>query len=150
MTNRQIFVDENAKPLTHTFAEIAVGDRCTETLVISSEMVKDFINLSSDCAPIHYDEAFAEGMNYQGRIVHGLLLSLRFSRLLGMFLPGALSVIHSIRFDYQRPVLMGDELTYSVTVTRLSEAARMVVLDLEVRRGNVICVKGMGQCVLVR
>lgn len=150
MASRQIFVNEEAKPLTHTFAEISEGDRCSETLIVSDEMVKAFIKLSGDFAPIHCDEAFARGVNEQGRIVHGLLVSLRFSRLLGMFLPGALSIIHSIKFDYLRPVIVGDEITYSVMVTRLSEAARMAVLDLEARRGEEICVKGIGQCVLLR
>ncbi|PYS24695.1 MAG: hypothetical protein DMF72_04475 [Acidobacteria bacterium] len=150
MCAAHITVDPLTQSVARNFSELAVGDRCTETIRITNDLVEAFIKMSGDSAPVHSDASLARQMNYSGRVVHGLLVTLRFSRLLGMFVPGTMSVIHSIRFDYVRPVMIGDELTYSVTIARLSAAAKLAVLDLAASRDGKICAKGVAQCVLIQ
>ena len=147
---KQVIVKPDSLATPHTFAELAVGDCCTEILRISERMFEGFIDLSEDRALAHLNDVHAQQMGYARRIVHGFLTTLRFSRLLGMFMPGPWSVIHTIRFDYRRPIMIGDELTYSVAVKRLSEATKAVVLDLEVKRADETCVRGTAQCILMK
>lgn len=147
---RRLSVDANTEPVLHTFADLAVSDCCKESIRISEDMVSAFAALSGDYAPVHFDEVHAGEMGYSGRIVHGLLTSLEFSRLLGMFMPGPYSVIHSIKFDYKNPVPIGSKLVYIVTVSRLSEAVKAVLLELEVTRDNEVCVQGSGQCIMTK
>src|SRR5262249_37756172 len=119
----QLTVTADAEPTFRSFADLAEGDRCEELLRLSEDMLDAFIGLSGDRAPVHVDRDHARQMGFSDRIAQGLLVTSRFSRLLGMFLPGPLSVIQSIKFDYLKPVLVGQELAYSVTVKRLSAAA---------------------------
>jgi acyl dehydratase len=147
---RRLSVDANTEPMLHIFADLAVRDCCIERIRISEESVSAFAALSGDRAPVHFDEVHAREMGYSGRIVHGLLTTMEFSRLLGMFIPGPYSVIHSIKFDYRNPVTIGSELEYIVTVSRLSEATRLVLLELEVTGDSGVCIKGVGQCIMTK
>jgi 3-hydroxybutyryl-CoA dehydratase len=112
--------------------------------------VDAFRQLSGDRASMHFDDGYAAGRGFPGRIVHGLLVGARFSRLMGMFLPGESSVIQSLTLQFRRPVLVGARLTMVVEVERIVEAVDAVVLKLSATTGGMLVVEGRAQCVLCR
>ena len=133
------------------FADLEVGMNISEEVSFSQADVDAFRALTRDGAPVHRDADFALEVGMPGPIVFGLLTVSPFSRLLGCRLPGALSVIQSLRFDFAAPVVPDERLRYDVTVSQLSPALRSAVLALAVtRRDGTPVVRGRAQCGLVR
>ena len=103
--------------------------------------------LTGDDAPVHRDEAHARSMGYDKPIAHGFLVGSMYSQILGCELPGPDTVIMKVSLDMLKSVYIGETIRYQVTVSRISEAARTVVLDLsaknvideQVSRGTAIC-----------
>ena len=110
-------------------------------------MLQSFIELSEDRALAHVDEAQAQKMGYKGKLAHGFLVALRFSRMLGMFLPGSNTVIHQFQFDALAPVYVGDTLDYTVKVDRVFPSVQTVRLELSVvnQAGQMVC-RGKSTC----
>lgn len=128
--------------------EIAEGQEVSETVTFSEDLLATFIQLTRDTAPVHTDPAHASRMGYSDRLVHGLLVSAPYSRLLGMFLPGGNSVIHQIQLDMVGPVHVGDQVTYTVRVSRLLPSVRTVKLALTAQRvGGEVVNRGHATCV---
>lgn len=142
----------DTQPLARPFARLQVGDRCDEHCRLTAAGFEAFARVSGDTAPVHVDDTYARGVGFERRILPGFYTSLRFSRLLGMFVPGPLSVIHSTRFEYHEPLYLDEDdsvpVSYTAAVSRLIEALRAVVIDLEARKGDRVLVRGTGQCVM--
>lgn len=139
---------EPAGTLSHlAFSELAVGQEVEEEVLFDEAQLSRFRELSGDDAPIHRDDEFARSLNMTGRILFGMLTALPLSRLLGCRLPGAFSIIESLRLDFVQPVKAGARLRYRLAVTQLSAATKTVALSIEVRqpeglvvmRGRVLC-----------
>jgi 3-hydroxybutyryl-CoA dehydratase len=117
------------------------------SVLIGEDEVQAFAGLTGDDAPVHTDDAHARAMGYDGRIAHGFLVASMYSRILGCELPGPETVIMKLSVDMVKSVYIGDTIQYQVTVSRVSEAARTVVLDLsaenasgqQVSRGTAVC-----------
>src|SRR5712675_2734487 len=112
--------------------------------------VDSFGRVSGDRASLHFDERYAIAQGFSGRIVHGLLLGARFSRLMGMFLPGENSVIQTLSLRYRRPVRVGTRLTMAVELDRFSESVGAVMLKLSATADGQVVLDGTAQCVLCR
>lgn len=143
----ELVVDPSSPPRRTRLSDIAAGDRCSERWSIDAAASAAFAACSNDTAPVHCDDSHARALGYARRIVHGMHTSLRFSRLLGMFLPGSDAVIMNVTFDYLLPVYIGDALEYVVAVTHVS-ASGVVRLDCTVLRGTELCVRGRASCLL--
>ncbi len=143
----KLTVDNASLPNRFTLVDLSVGDRCEEQWLVSEMASAGFFDASSDHAPVHTDDEFARAMGFPGRIAQGMLASLRFSRLLGMFLPGVNSVIMKTSFDYLQPVLIGDRIDYAVEIAHLS-ASGVARLTCEARRNDELCVKGQATCLV--
>jgi 3-hydroxybutyryl-CoA dehydratase len=144
---------QSVEVATLEFAELAVGMSVEEDIVLTDDDLEHFRHLTGDNAPVHHDDEFARAVGMAGRIVYGLLVAAPFSRLLGCRLPGALSVIHSLRVDFALPVRPGDPLRYSVAISQVSPATKVVLLDLSVfdrTDSTRQILRGRAQCGLAR
>jgi 3-hydroxybutyryl-CoA dehydratase len=129
------------------FHDLSAGMIAARSVLIRDEEIRAFAHLTGDDAPVHTDETHARSMGYDRRIAHGLLVGSMYSRILGCELPGPQTVIMKLSLDMLKPVYIGDTIRYQVTVSRVSDAARSVVLDLsatnalgeEVSRGTAVC-----------
>jgi 3-hydroxybutyryl-CoA dehydratase len=128
--------------------EIAVGQSWRESFRFDDAAVKSFADVSGDYAPHHLDEAVARRNGFDRKIVHGFLIGARFSRLLGMFLPGASTVLHSFSLDMLRPVPVGSDVDLSVIVLKIHDAIRSVRMELIARdEAGRLSIKGKATCV---
>ena len=125
---------------TLSLEEIEEGQSVTEKVTMTAELVDAFVKLSGDAALAHVNDEHAVTMGYDGRLVHGFLVSLNYSRMLGMFLPGSNTIIHRLKFDALAPTYIGETLTYRVTVDRVVPSVKTVMLSLEAtnEQGNVV------------
>lgn len=107
-----------------------------------------FARLSGDRAAVHFDQAFATSRGFSGRIVHGLLIGSRFSRLMGMFLPGEESIIQSLTLQYRRPITIDTPVRFRIELDRFVESVGAVVLKLSASSDGEVAAEGRAQCVL--
>jgi 3-hydroxybutyryl-CoA dehydratase len=126
--------------------DLNVGDEVTEKKVFSQDDISAFSRISGDTAPIHGDPEYARTMGLETNIVHGLLVSSRFSRLLGMYLPGERTLLEKVSFKYRRPVLCNTELLYLARIERIRPLLEIVQMSLKATCGDVEHVVGEAQC----
>lgn len=128
--------------------DIRIGDSYTEEITFDEQQFASFINITRDTAGIHTSKAFSREKQFDNLVVHGFLLSVHFSRILGMELPGENTVIGSIDLKFHEPVYLGDVVKYSVTVKRIIQPLGSVLLELEVKKSTgSVCVEGKTMCV---
>lgn len=130
------------------FEEIEVGQAVVQRVVFDGEALEHFRHLAKDRAPVHEDPRFARTAGFEDRIVQGLAVSTRFSRLIGMYLPGERAILGSIELAYHRPVYAGRELEYQCTVERLLPPMRVVQMSLSVSVDALTHVSGRCRCVV--
>ena len=139
---------ENPELSFLSIEDLKEGQNWSETIHITNGLVKTFISLTQDQAPVHTDHNHATQMGYKKPVVHGLLVGNGYSKILGMFLPGSNTVIHKIILEMLRPVFINDFLTYKVTVSRIIPAVNSTLLDLSaINQNNQLVNKGSATCV---
>lgn len=93
---------------------LSVGDSIQFSKPLSAADVDRFAVASGDTNPIHLDAERAEQTRFEGRIVHGALLSGLISAALAR-LPGDIIYL-SQETEFLRPVSVGDRATASVEI----------------------------------
>lgn len=131
-----------------TIDQLAPGQSAFQRIVFDERMMALFAEIAQDRAPVHTDERFAREAGFDRPIVQGLAVSTRFSRLIGMYLPGEHAILETIQLKYRRPVFVGQDLIYSAVIDRLMKPLRVVRLDLKVTSGDTTHVTGWCQCLV--
>jgi acyl dehydratase len=131
-----------------TIEQLKVGDSYSEELQLDEEAIGRFVELTRDRAGIHVDRGFSAQRGFVNLVTHGFLLSVPFSRILGMELPGEDTVIGSIELNFHAPVYQGATVRYTATVRRILLPLRSVALDLKIETADgTLCVAGKAACV---
>lgn len=128
--------------------DLAIGDTVVERVRLNDACVDSFAEVSGDRAPLHTDGDFARMHGFDGRVVHGLLIGARFSRLLGMFLPGTDSVIHSFSQRFLQPTPVGATVEVRATVQAVHASVGMVTIKLVCDLGGTTVCQGEAKCVM--
>jgi 3-oxoacyl-[acyl-carrier protein] reductase len=115
------------------FDRIQVGDEIAEQKRFDESEVEAFARLSGDHNPLHTDDAFAIRAHFPGRVVHGMLSAVQVSAMIGMRLPGPGALWTEQRFNFLRPVFIGDEISFVLRVKHKSEGTRTLVVELDAR-----------------
>ncbi|WP_299236228.1 MaoC family dehydratase [Natronomonas sp.] len=95
-------------------SEVDVGDSVRFSKTLAEEDVQRFAAASGDTNPIHLDDEWAEGTRFNGRIVHGILVTGLISAALAR-LPGSI-VYLSQDIEFRAPVRVGDCVTATVEI----------------------------------
>ena|SRR5207249_1789187 len=142
-------VTDHTPPRALTIGEITVGDTVIQRVVFDAEKHNAFACLARDRAPVHDDAKFAQQRGFEAPVIQGLAVVSRFSRLMGMYLPGEHAVLEKVEFKYHRPVYADRELLYACTVLRILQPLRVVVLALSVSLDGFEHVTGQSQCLIL-
>lgn len=114
--------------------------RVSEKIVVTENMVIDFANLSGDKNPIHLDEEYAKNTIFNRRIVHGLLLSSFFSRIISRDYPGSGSVYLKQDLNFKNPCFIDDEIEVTVELEKIE--GNRFFLHTTIFRDDVVIVEG--------
>ena len=128
--------------------EITIGDSVSQHVTFTDEMLRAFGGVANDRAPIHNDPRFARAAKFDAPIVQGLALSTRFSRLIGMYLPGEGAILEKLELKYRQPTYVGQPLIYRCVVSRVLRPAAVVQLSLAITSGSNDHVTGQCQCLV--
>lgn len=124
--------------------DLSIGMTCEFSKKITEEMMENFRLLSDDESSIHLDSAFAKGKGFEGRVVYGMLSSIFFSTIVGMYLPGENGLLQSVGCDYLRPVYIDDTIHVRAEIDAIHKTVGQITINVEIRRNsdNVIAIRG--------
>lgn len=122
--------------------DLEVGMSRSLTKVFGPEEVRAFSEVSEDRNPIHLDEQAGKDSMFGQCIVHGMLVGSLFSALLGERIPGHGTIYLGQNLKFRAPVMVGDEVTATVTVREINAEKKRVAFDCEVVAGEKTVVLG--------
>ena len=118
---------------------IQKGTICVEDLEIGMSRMLErkitqndillFSKVSGDQNPVHLDKEYAQQTIFGQRIAHGMLTASLISAVIAEQLPGHGTVYLSQTLKFLRPVLPGQLVTTTVSVTHVEYSNRRVTLD---------------------
>ena len=123
-------------------SDLSVGMTISTNVVFDDFSMQNFKKISSDYANVHCDESFAQDLGYSTKLVHGLLVQIPISSLVGMQLPGPNSVLVEVSSKFHSPTYVGDEVCYSLLITKIMDAQRVVQLWFEGKVEDRLVISG--------
>lgn len=124
-----------------TIEDFSIGQTFLFSVTVEESDVENFAKLSGDVNPLHMDDSFAQKRGYEGRVVHGILLSSYLSRLVGVHFPGRHAVLHSININFLSPAYIGDTINIECAVKQISLGTQTLILKVvlkNIERENVL------------
>jgi len=112
----------------------------SEKIIITNDMVHKFAEVSGDRNPIHIDDEYASKTIFGKRIVHGMLLSSLFSKMIAETYPGKGSIYLNQSLNFKNPCYINDEVV--VTIKLLNEIDGKYTLRTTIHRDDIILVHG--------
>ncbi len=140
MSNNANLSDANS--LSHAKAEnlqlsdLVPGLSRQFVVTITADMLDNFAVLSGDYNPLHMDERYAASTKFKKRVVHGMLMSSFFSRIVGMHLPGKKALYLTQNLKFKNPAFIGDILTVKGKITAVSEKLKLISLETVIINQN--------------
>ena len=131
-----------------TVDEIVVGDAVEQRFAFDQAARDAFKVVANDRAPVHDDDRFAQDRGFGGPIIQGFCLATRFSRLIGMYLPGEHAILEMTNLKFRRPTYEKQMLLFRVTVTRVFRPMRVVRLNLLANSESGDHLVGEAQCLI--
>lgn len=122
--------------------ELTVGQSESVSKTVTDDDLQKFGDVSLDHNPVHFDEAYAKGTMFGGRIAHGMLTASLFSGLLGMRLPGPGTIYLSQTLKFKAPVRLGETAIATITVKEIIAEKKRVILDCVCKVGDTVVLEG--------
>ena len=124
----------------YPYEALTIGQTATYSKVIEEQDVQLFAAVSGDVNPVHLDAEFAATTQFGERIAHGMLSGAVISAALAMELPGPGTIYLGQSLKFRKPVLLGDTVTVTLTVSEKNDKRRFVTLDCSVtnQAGDVV------------
>ena len=115
------------------FDELEIGAEGQYCKTLSERDIALFGETSGDVNPVHFDEAYASGTMFEGRIAHGMWSAGLISTCIGIVLPGPGSIYLGQELKFRLPVRIGDRLTAIVTVKEKNQKRKTVLMECRVQ-----------------
>ena len=129
-------------------ADLVTGDAVEQHFAFDAAVRAAFAMVANDRAPVHEDERFAHAHGFRGTIIQGMCVSTRFSRLIGMYLPGEHAILESLTLKFRHPTYEGQPLVFRVEVTRILPPLKVVKLALSACSEGIAHITGEAQCLI--
>ena len=144
----RLVIDDATPGRLLAVADLCVGDSVLQVVRFDQDLREAFGRVANDGAPVHADPAFARARGFEAPIIQGLCVTTRFSRLIGMYLPGQSAVVESLSFKFRRPVYQDQAVEFTAVVARVMAPLRVVRLNLRAAVAGTTCVVGEAQCLV--
>ena len=141
-------VDDSTPSRSLSIADLVVADAVEQRFSFDAASRRAFAVMANDRAPVHDDAAFARAHGFQDTIIQGLCVSSRFSRLIGMYLPGERAVLEGIELKFRHPTYEGQPLLFRAEVERILAPLKVVRLSVSATSEGVIHISGRAQCLI--
>jgi 3-hydroxybutyryl-CoA dehydratase len=112
------------------FEEIAVGTSRQHEYQITGQVYDGFMAAFDDRSPVHVDEAHAIERGFEGKVMHGGILSGFLSHFVGMVFPGSASLLLSSDLRFSKPSYADDRILLEATVIHKLDAGNVIQMDV--------------------
>lgn len=129
-------------PFHIPFEQISVGDSAGMTVLITQQLISDYAVFIGDKDSFHLSPALNNATAYERQTCQGSLLLGYFSLLAAQKLPGFGAILCRVDYDFENPVYLGDQMTFSVTVTQKFERRRLFLVAEAVNQQGLRCISG--------
>jgi len=120
------------------FSQIKKKDYQSFNSIITKKKLKDYISISGDKNPLHSNDLFAKKLNFKSNIVHGLLISSLYSKLIGVYLPGKYGVIGKISINFHNPLYINQKIHISGQVVAKDYRFKIITVFSKIARKDTI------------
>ena len=120
----------------YEYTDIQEGQQESFSFTITDQMMQQVRMICGDNNPLHCDETYAIQHGYKGRVAYGMLTSLFYSTLAGVYLPGEKSLIHSIECKFHLPVYIGDQLKVVGVVDKKYDKFQLIKVKASIFRNE--------------
>ena len=145
---QHLIVDETTPGRALSIDEVVVGDSVEQRFAFTEQIRHAFRVVANDRAPVHDDERFSHDRGFGQPILQGLCVATRFSRLIGMYLPGEYAILEKVDLRFRRPTYLEQEVAFKVVVTRVLRPMRVVKVDLIAASDGADHLAGEAQCLI--
>ena len=123
------------------------GDIYRHSLLVTPDLMKQFMCASGDENPIHLDSKYAAAHGFRNVVVYGNILGLMVSHLVGMKLPTKEVILLSESLEFRNPSYVGDEIQLQAVVANVHEALQTIEMRLTFLSlsGDKVCT---GKCLV--
>ena len=128
--------------MTYYIDELKPGLSESLTKTVTERDVELFGEVSGDKNPVHFDEEYAKGTIFRGRIAHGMLSASYISTVLGMQIPGPGTIFMSATTRFKAPVRIGDTVVTTCTVREVNSEKRRVMFDCVCKVKDTTVIEG--------
>lgn len=135
-----------------TLSGVKTGDQLAPLRrTVEQAQINEYAEASGDHNPIHVDPEFAVSVGLPGAIAHGLLEMGILAEALTRWAGGADSLV-SLQVRFSKPLVAGDTITCTGTVTDVDEAEGLATLEVEATsdRGERVLTNGRAVVRLAR
>jgi 3-hydroxybutyryl-CoA dehydratase len=121
--------------MADTVHGLAEGTTASFEKQVSAEDVAQFAQVTGDTQPLHTDPDFAARTRFKQPIAHGMLGAGVISAAIGTRLaPDSVVIYMAQNMQFRAPVVPGDTITATVTVTKVDPERSRVSLDTVVTK----------------
>jgi 3-hydroxybutyryl-CoA dehydratase len=113
----------------YTIDDLEVGMSASMAKTVTEADIVMFAGVTGDFNPAHIDAEYAAASMFKERIAHGMLSAGFISATLAMQLPGPGSIYLGQELKFKAPVLIGDTVRTTVTISSINEKRKIVVLE---------------------
>lgn len=131
-----------SKAASYTYHQIEIGQEFSFHRLITEGDGKVFADMSGDHNPLHTDDEYARNSPFGRKVVHGMLVSSLFSRLVGMECPGERCLYLSQTLNFRSPIFYGDTVEVKGTVVSKSDSLHLVTIKTEILIGARLVIDG--------
>ncbi len=128
--------------VTYYIEDLKPGMSESYTRTVTERDIQLFGEVSGDMNPVHFDEEYAKGTIFKGRIAHGMLSLSYISTVLGMQMPGPGTIFMSATTRFRAPVRIGETVTATCTVREVNKEKRRVIFDCVCKVNDTTVVDG--------
>ncbi len=127
-----------------TFDEIKIGDSATLTRTLMLSDIELFSIMSGDVNPAHVDAEYAKDDMFHKVIAQGMWGASLISTVLGTELPGPGTIYLDQTLKFKAPVVPGDTVTITLTVSNKKKEKNIVDLECKcTNQNNIIVISGV-------
>ena len=116
--------------------DLNVGDTYRLKYSVSEADVQKFGEISGDFNPVHFNEEYAKGTVFKGRIAHGMISLAKFSGIFGMDMPGLGAIWGSQNLKFLAPVQLNELYTAVALVKEKGEKTVVFTCWVEDKEGR--------------
>ena len=130
--------------------DLSLGMSETLSKTVTQSDIVGFADITGDTNPVHLEDDFAAGTMFKERIAHGMLSAGFISAVLGTRLPGPGCIYLSQSLRFRAPVMIGDQVTASVTLVEMDAERRRITLETVCKVGDKVVVDGEAKLMVNR